>query len=481
MSWAKKHDKCVKCGRTESRHAGRGLCTVCYGAVHEQRHKAHISGRRRFRRDAAAIASDNLRREYVDEHMSLTDLARRYNCTRQYIHKLLKREGIERRDGKTARALAMKQNKLRIVRFDDKGQPIQLFLQKTEMNRSFFRFWSPQMAYVLGVIFTDGNIIPGSQRDPSYKSRGSRLSITQKEPELLAKVLALMECNAKVYQGRQTLTDNLIHQFNIASEELYEDLLNLGLTPKKSRTMPFPGMPGPYTRHFIRGCWDGDGSVYFDKNGRPAASFISGSHLFVRGIVAQLERLGMPPRTIHYNKTGRAYYFRYSGDEQCGKLFHIFYDDVPDAMALSRKYKPFRDIAARHQGTRAVRGGMLPVQQNSSFLQPIPVRADGDYSQFAESSSNFEFAPQYDLRDGVRSHFVFPEPFTRSSLAHMLKISPHQVTRVVGSMPILSAIQKLSEQSNRSSKEYKNGVRALKSQVNMFLYGWDDGGWDDLD
>jgi len=58
------------------------------------------------------ILFDELRCGYVDEQMSLSDLARRYNCTRQYIHKLLKHYGIERRNKSAARALALNRKRL---------------------------------------------------------------------------------------------------------------------------------------------------------------------------------------------------------------------------------------------------------------------------------------------------------------------------------------------------------------------------------
>ena len=97
MPWAKQHDKCLKCGTTEFRHSGRGLCMRCYNFDSELRRKAHIHPKT-FRRRMAPISFDDLQRGYFDESMSTTDLARRYNCTRQYIHKLLRQHGIVRRN-----------------------------------------------------------------------------------------------------------------------------------------------------------------------------------------------------------------------------------------------------------------------------------------------------------------------------------------------------------------------------------------------
>ena len=148
-----------------------------------------------------------------------------------------------------------------------RNQVAQVVLQKDQSStRQFFKSWSSEMAYVLGVIFTDGNLMPLRKRNANYNSRSSRFSVSQKEPELLEKLLALMECDAKLYRGKQVVTGNPIYQFHINDEGIYDDLLALGLTPKKSLTMQFPEVPSSYVRHFIRGCWDGDGSVFFERD-----------------------------------------------------------------------------------------------------------------------------------------------------------------------------------------------------------------------
>lgn len=99
-------------------------------------------------------------------------------------------------------------------------------------------------------------------------------------------------------------------------------------------------------RHFIRGCWDGDGTVYWENNDptKPRASFISGSKLFAAGILKQLVSLGLSERRLYTGNEGRAFYFRFLGLD-CARLYHIFYDGVPESMYLTRKYERFKAIA----------------------------------------------------------------------------------------------------------------------------------------
>jgi len=112
------------------------------------------------------------------------------------------------------------------------------------------------------------NISPGSKWDPSLKTttRSPRLTISQKEPELLNKVSKLMNCDMKLRRREKRGIAGEVYTFDVCSEEIYSDLINLGLSPHKSRTMEFPNVPPEFVRHFFRGCWDGDGSIFISNN-----------------------------------------------------------------------------------------------------------------------------------------------------------------------------------------------------------------------
>ena len=468
----------MKCGATETKHCARGLCIRCYEVDIGRRHKT--PKRRLRRRIKFEIQSlDNLALEYWERKMSLGDLAKKYNCRRQYIYKLLKQHGVPRRDKSAARTLAITEGKCSFTRTDEIGNESQVVLQKININKNFFKAWSREMAYVLGVIVTDGNLLPGRERDSKYKSPGSRLSIAQKEPELLEKVLALMECDAKVYRGKQSLTGNPIHQFNILSEELYDDLLNLGLTPRKSRTIQFPKIPEPYVRHFIRGCWDGDGSVYLERGRIPKASYITGSRRFAEEMIHHLANLGLPQATLLSYRSRHSFYFRFGTVAACTRLYHVLYDEVPESMFLSRKFDRFRAIAVDHEGVLADEV-ILPQNQRTEPVDPIPVKS-GNWSPEITVPETFIRRPEKLIAPRARPILAFPEPFTRTTLAELLAISSHQIEQIMQSRPIVANIYKLSRSKDVSSNDFRDGVRELKRQVNELLYGVDDEGRDDFD
>jgi hypothetical protein len=127
--------------------------------------------------------------------------------------------------------------------------------------------------------------------------------------------------------------------------------------------MIFPDIPEKYIRHFIRGCWDGDGSIYI-SGGKLRGSYVSGSLKFVERLVQELYKAGIykitPPKdklesdkmwlqypdgrfplTIYKSKRSKSYDIKIDRRENLQKLFDYFYEGVDESMYLERKFKTF--------------------------------------------------------------------------------------------------------------------------------------------
>jgi hypothetical protein len=369
--WSPKFERCVNCGRYDVKHIARGLCLYCYRQETEKRGR----GKQRIKYGLAShkLNYEYLFEEYVNKKRSLGDIAKDCSCARQYVYKKMLELNIPLRTKKEARELAYDKNKISYTITDENGNEKLVIPSSIQINENFFSSWSNEMAYVLGVIFTDGNINPGSKRDPSQKTttRSPRLVISQKEPELLNKVSKLMNCNMKLRHRNKRGIAGALYTFDICSEKIYDDLINFGLSPQKSKTIEFPNIPQEFACHFIRGCWDGDGSIFFDRN-KLAASYLSGSKKFIESLVQELYKIGISkagvsykfknskrvflpvsmemqsnypdgrfPLTVFKYKRANAYYIKFRGKENIEKLFHYFYDGVDESMYLSRKYDTF--------------------------------------------------------------------------------------------------------------------------------------------
>ncbi|MBM2834157.1 MAG: endonuclease [Candidatus Brocadiaceae bacterium] len=157
-------------------------------------------------------------------------------------------------------------------------------------------------------------------------------------------------------QNYENTTAGEMHYFHINCDKLFEQLVKLGLTPNKSLSMKFPEIPDEYMRHFIRGCWDGDGTVYIERrNGNLKTSFISGSIEFIKVLKEHLRKQALSEVTLYEDRRSKkgnvSYYFRY-GTKDSIKLFHYLYDGVSESQYLKRKYEVFRNYLDRDKTTQ---------------------------------------------------------------------------------------------------------------------------------
>jgi hypothetical protein len=343
FAWSLRFAKCIECGTSEVPHKANGLCLQCHATRTELRNGAKI----RLRGVAhGVLTKDFLEKEYVANRKSLGDIAKVSCCSRQYVLKRMKEFGIESRNKCSARRLAYNDDKLAYIRMGQDGQLRLVQPLLHVVDETFFETWTDEMAYVLGLIYTDGTLDPGRKLDPSRKTTLTtpRFTLAQNEKSLLEQALLLMKSTSTILYRPEThysgTKQGALYYFHINSERVYESLIKLGLKPNKSLDIGFPDIPEQYIRHFIRGCWDGDGSIYIEKSGNIVAHFVSGSRQFINGMVRALDFLDLPHRNIYESSIGKSispyFYLKFTG-EYCRTLYHVFYDGVPSTHYLLRK------------------------------------------------------------------------------------------------------------------------------------------------
>lgn len=342
--WSRKFEKCIRCGSSQSKHVAKGLCKTCYTLNTEAEHKKH-------QRHERGVANDFLTREklielYFEKQMSLTDIGKLAGCTRNNVHYKLKKFGIEARSKTDARTLALDKGKIKKLRINSFGNEENIVFQKIRYNVNFFKSWSAEMAYVLGLTYTDGNL---HIRKSSSGYELGVLSFAQKEKELVEKFLKLMDCDAIIRftekREFQNTTAGELYYFSIGNNDIANDLKQLGVKPNKSLNMTFPEIPNDYLRHFIRGIFDGDGSVYLEANKSIRVKLLSGSKDFISVLNEKLIENGFSKKTINGGtlSTPNAYFIRYNSDAEVLMFYEYLFKDVPESMIYTRKKKIFDD------------------------------------------------------------------------------------------------------------------------------------------
>src|SRR5437899_2547815 len=110
--------------------------------------------------------------------------------------------------------------------------------------------WSPELAYAVGLIATDGNLSPS----------GRHVSVSSGEREVLETFLRCIDRRAKIGHVKGGFgTHGLCVQ--IGDVGLYRWLQSIGLTPRKSLTLGAIEVPDAFLGHLLRGLLDGDGSI----------------------------------------------------------------------------------------------------------------------------------------------------------------------------------------------------------------------------
>ena len=104
------------------------------------------------------------------------------------------------------------------------------------------------MAYILGFIVADGNL----QKDGNYV----KIEISPKDVEVLNFICEQITPGYQLKQSRPTEI-----RWYPASATLKSDLMLLGVRPAKTGREVVPLMPKKFMWDFIRGYFDGDGSV----------------------------------------------------------------------------------------------------------------------------------------------------------------------------------------------------------------------------
>ncbi|MFH1753336.1 MAG: hypothetical protein ABH875_04050, partial [Candidatus Omnitrophota bacterium] len=194
---------------------------------------------------------------------------------------------------------------------------------RPKANSVFFKTWSSDMAYVLGFIATDGCLT-------QHKNGYNGLNITNKDKNILKYILGAMRSNHKIgAKARGGSKDKKYFQIQIRDKIIYEDLLKLGLTPRKSKTIRMPDVLPELFGDFIRGCLDGDGTVVVWQDPRwkhawqMSVRFFSGSKNFLIDIQQRLHKeFGLTTGSIQRSR--RSYALCYSIAD-CVKLYRLLY------------------------------------------------------------------------------------------------------------------------------------------------------------
>ena len=273
--------------------------------------------------------------KYTSNHrVSLAEISKEFNVGYDVIRRILKKHNISIKNQHT--------------------------LYSYDVDETFFEeIDTEEKAYIFGFLSADGYITS------KHYNISFRLSVS--DIEILYKIQKALNTEVKVhiYKNNKTSYGNLpIAVFAIKNKKIWEDLTNLGITPKKTEELVFPGkaIPDHLVHHYIRGFFDGDGSVYeMNISGNKRKD---GTHLMYKNIGISiigkrdfLEDIGNIIGVKKVNgdlpiyKTKMMHQLQYSGFTRCKQVYDFLYKDA--TIYLERKKNKFDEIFSKNLSKNA--------------------------------------------------------------------------------------------------------------------------------
>lgn len=197
------------------------------------------------------------------------------------------------------------------------------------------------MAYVLGYMYADGSL-----EDAPY-IRGKYVRVTSTDYDRIESIRTLMQSRHTIVLEKLREHGKQRYLLRVGNGKLFNALIRMGVTPRKSFTMLFPPVPRRCLGAFVRGYFDGDGCAHVDvvhgRSKRLLSIFTSGSKKFLEGLHERLQKdIGLTGNGLYkHGSTIGTYQLRYSTRDSL-RLFILMYPrGLNKKLHLSRKYDIF--------------------------------------------------------------------------------------------------------------------------------------------
>lgn len=230
----------------------------------------------------------------------------------------------------------------------------------TTLNENVFnKIDDEKSAYFLGLIYADGNIF----KNKTWDSWTLSCCQSEKDMDIILKLQNFLQTNRKINEN--IIKENTYYTISINSKQICLDLKKLGVSENKSLVLKFPTfISDELMPHFIRGYFDGDGSIWEGKRKKmivknekkPGTTreriihnvkfSFTGSETFIPDLQNYLiEHCGFTKTKLNYSKSKAEHkhcMLEYSGRKNIYKLYEYMYSNA--TIFGERKKNKFKNI-----------------------------------------------------------------------------------------------------------------------------------------
>lgn len=259
-------------------------------------------------------------------NVSMRQLEKDYNTTRHTISKFLTEIGVKTTVGNHYRKYHHDENFFEII--------------DTE-----------QKAYWLGFMYADGWIQDYSNR---YGQDHFGITLADYDEDHLKKFLSDIKATNPIRydKSKVKLGQSRLAKVELVSQKTVDDLISQGCLKKKTLILQPPQkVPKELIRHFIRGLFDGDGSIvksggkYYEQYHKYC---FSASFSCIEPIGKWLKEYFGCGSLVKDNRKEYSYSYNIGGDNVLESFYHKLYDDA--TVYLDRKEERFQEFLRQKYG-----------------------------------------------------------------------------------------------------------------------------------
>jgi hypothetical protein len=192
--------------------------------------------------------------------------------------------------------------------------------------------WSQNFAYTVGLIATDGCL----------SIDGRHITLVSKDKEQIENFIYCLGIKNKIGKTNSGSTkERKYFRVQFSDVLFYKLLIEIGITPQKTKTIGALAIPDEYFFDFLRGHYDGDGSFYAYWDPRWKSSYM----FYLTFVSASISHVQWLYERIYYfigirgriTKAGNIYQLRYAKNNSLQIFKKMYY--CKQLVCLSRKRK----------------------------------------------------------------------------------------------------------------------------------------------
>lgn len=223
-------------------------------------------------------------------------------------------------------------------------------------------------AYILGLFYADGNVSKNKDKNGNFKY--ASIGLAEIDYEYLKSIEDIF-LKSKIQTKISNVPTTKSFKLSITDAHVVETLNLLGVIPNKTYdskdSCVFDNVPNEFKHHFIRGYFDGDGTICLTNEKKFVSGFVGMNLCLLEEIQKWLNMNGLKSLTKIRIEKEKYYRLYFSGNAICKRLGEIIYKD--SSIFLHRKKNIFDSITITDKTKhKSIYTGISPKQNKNGIV-----------------------------------------------------------------------------------------------------------------